>query len=71
MNIGLRPTVEGKKRTIEVNIFDFDKEIYGQYITMHFLEFLRHDVKFSGLEALKIQLKKDKEDTLAYFGRLS
>ncbi|EDM34601.1 bifunctional protein: riboflavin kinase; FAD synthetase [Pedobacter sp. BAL39] len=69
--IGQRPTINGMTRNIEVNIFDFDKEIYGQYITMHFLEFLRHDVKFSGLEALKIQLKKDKEDTLAYFGRLS
>ena len=54
-------------RNIEVNIFDFNKEIYGQYIKMNFMEFLRHDVKFTGLEALKIQLQKDKEDTLAYF----
>jgi riboflavin kinase/FMN adenylyltransferase len=65
--IGQRPTINGMTRNIEVNIFDFNKEIYGQYIKMNFMEFLRHDVKFTGLEALKIQLQKDKEDTLAYF----
>lgn len=67
--IGRRPTINGMTRNIEVNIFDFDKEIYGQYIKMQFLEFLRHDVKFTGLEDLKIQLKKDKEDTLAFFAK--
>ncbi|MBB6274180.1 riboflavin kinase/FMN adenylyltransferase [Pedobacter cryoconitis] len=65
--IGQRPTINGMTRNIEVNIFDFDQEIYGQYIKMNFMEFLRHDVKFTGLEALKLQLQKDKEDTLAYF----
>lgn len=65
--IGQRPTINGMTRNIEVNIFDFDKEIYGQDITMTFLEFLRHDVKFTGLEALKEQLKIDKENTLDYF----
>ncbi|MBB5440007.1 riboflavin kinase/FMN adenylyltransferase [Pedobacter sp. AK017] len=68
--IGQRPTINGMTRNIEVNIFDFDREIYGQGITMTFLQFLRHDVKFTGLEALKIQLQKDKEDTLAYFATL-
>ena len=67
--IGQRPTINGMTRNIEVNIFDFNKEIYGQYIKMNFMEFLRHDVKFTGLEALKIQLQKDKEDTLAYFAQ--
>ena len=67
--IGRRPTINGMTRNIEVNIFDFNQEIYGQYIKMEFLEFLRHDVKFTGLEDLKIQLKKDKEDTLAYFAK--
>jgi riboflavin kinase/FMN adenylyltransferase len=65
--IGQRPTINGMTRNIEVNIFDFDQEIYGQYVTMYFMEFLRHDVKFTGLEALKEQLKKDKEETIAYF----
>lgn len=69
--IGQRPTINGMTRNIEVNIFDFNEEIYGQDIKMNFLKFLRHDVKFTGLEALKIQLQKDKEDTLAYFKSLS
>lgn len=68
--IGQRPTINGMTRNIEVNIFDFNQEIYGQDITMTFLQFLRDDVKFTGLEALKVQLQKDKEDTLAYFSSL-
>jgi len=66
--IGQRPTINGMTRNIEVNIFDFNREIYGQDIKMNFLKFLRHDVKFTGLEALTVQLQKDKEATLAYFG---
>lgn len=68
--IGQRPTINGMTRNIEVNIFDFNREIYGQEIKMNFLEFLRHDVKFTGLEALKEQLHKDKEATLEYFNKL-
>ena len=69
--IGQRPTINGMTRNIEVNIFDFSQEIYGQDITMTFMEFLRHDVKFTGLEALKVQLQQDKEDTLAFFNKMS
>jgi len=65
--IGQRPTINGMTRNIEVNIFDFNQEIYGQDIKMNFLKFLRHDVKFTGLETLTVQLQKDKEATLAYF----
>ncbi|WP_316799974.1 bifunctional riboflavin kinase/FAD synthetase [Pedobacter frigidisoli] len=65
--IGQRPTINGMTRNIEVNIFNFDQEIYGQDIKMNFLKFLRHDVKFTGLEALTVQLQKDKEATLKYF----
>ncbi|KQN32391.1 riboflavin biosynthesis protein RibF [Pedobacter sp. Leaf41] len=65
--IGQRPTINGMTRNIEVNIFDFDQEIYGQDIKMNFLKFLRHDVKFTGLEALTLQLHQDKEATLAFF----
>ena len=68
--IGQRPTINGMTRNIEVNIFDFNQEIYGQDITMTFMEFLRHDVKFTGLEALKLQLQQDKEDTLAFFNKM-
>ena len=65
--IGQRPTINGMTRNIEVNIFDFNREIYGQHIKMNFLKFLRHDVKFTGLETLTQQLHQDKLDTLAFF----
>lgn len=65
--IGQRPTINGMTRNIEVNIFDFSQEIYGQLITMNFLKFLRHDVKFTGLGALKDQLHEDKLATLKFF----
>jgi riboflavin kinase/FMN adenylyltransferase len=65
--IGQRPTINGMTRNIEVNIFDFNQEIYGQTIKMNFLKFLRHDVKFTGLEALTQQLHQDKADTLDFF----
>jgi len=68
--IGQRPTINGMTRNIEVNIFDFNQEIYGQDITMTFMEFLRHDVKFTGLEALQVQLEQDKEDTLEFFKKM-
>lgn len=60
MNIGLRPTIDGKKRVIEVHIFDFDTDIYGQTLRVHVLKQLRNEIKFEGLEALKTQLGIDK-----------
>lgn len=60
MNIGIRPTVDGQKKVIEVNIFDFDQDIYEQYITVMVYEFIRGEVKFNGLDALKDQLHQDK-----------
>jgi riboflavin kinase/FMN adenylyltransferase len=60
MNIGYRPTVGGGSRTIEVNIFDFDQDIYGQRLAVFVRRYLRGEQKFSGLDALKEQLKKDK-----------
>ena len=66
MSIGFRPTVNGKKRVVEVNIFDFDKEIYGHVIRVYVVKYLRSEVKFNGLEALKEQLHKDKVDSLKY-----
>lgn len=61
MNIGVRPTVEGVNRMIEVNIFDFDKDIYGSILTVQIYKRLRSEQKFNGLEELKAQLGKDKE----------
>lgn len=62
--IGTRPTINGITRNIEVNIFDFDTEIYGQQVSMQFLHFVRGDIKFEGLEQLIVQLAKDKETVL-------
>lgn len=61
MYIGNRPTVDGIKRSIEVNIFNFEKEIYGEELKVSFEKLLRLDTKFKDLEALKSQLHKDKE----------
>ena len=62
LNIGVRPTVKGARlRTVEVHIFDFDKSIYGEKISIEFLKYLREEQKFSDLNALKEQLQKDKK----------
>lgn len=66
MSIGFRPTINGKRRVVEVNLFDFSKEIYGQVIRVHVVKYLRSEVRFNGLEELKEQLHKDKEDSLHY-----
>lgn len=64
MSIGFRPTVDGKKRVIEVNIFDFDKEIYDQKLKVFVKKYLREEVKFDGLDALVKQIDQDKVDSL-------
>ncbi|WP_020527160.1 bifunctional riboflavin kinase/FAD synthetase [Flexithrix dorotheae] len=67
LNIGFRPTIAGNlTKRIEVNIFDFDQDIYGEKITLSFVKYLRSEIKFSGIEELKTQLKKDKEEALKY-----
>lgn len=63
MNIGVRPTVDGHKKVIEVHIFDFDQDIYDQTITVQVFEFIRGEQKFDGLDGLKQQLAQDKMHT--------
>ena len=67
--IGHRPTINGMTRNIEVNIFDFDQDIYNKTLQMSSHAFIRHDVKFAGLEELTIQLGRDKESVLSFFNR--
>ncbi|MBL7874745.1 MAG: bifunctional riboflavin kinase/FAD synthetase [Cyclobacteriaceae bacterium] len=62
--IGNRPTVDGSRRSIEVNIFEFDQDIYGETIQLLFIKLLRADSKFNDLESLKNQLQIDKELSL-------
>lgn len=62
--IGNRPTVNGIKKNIEVNIFDFNQDVYGDTLTISFHHLIRHDSKFSDLEGLSKQLALDKIDAL-------
>ena len=64
MNIGHRPTFDKIELRLEVNIFDFDKDIYGQTIQVRFLKRLRDEIKFSGIDELVAQLARDKENAL-------
>lgn len=60
MNIGVRPTIDGTTRVIEVHLFDFQDDIYGEQLHVEVCEYLRAEVKFAGLPALIEQLQKDK-----------
>ena len=66
MNIGTNPTVDGKKRSIEVHFFNFKADIYNTQLKVEFLKRLRSERKFKNLEALKTQLKTDKVNALDY-----
>ncbi len=69
MSIGYNPTVTDKKELrIETNLFDFDKDIYGDMLEILFVKKLRDEQKFDGLEELMQQLHKDKSDTLNALG---
>jgi riboflavin kinase/FMN adenylyltransferase len=64
---GVRPTLsEGLVRAKEVHIFDFNKNIYGEKLTVSFLTKLRDDRKFTSTEELIKQIDKDKEDSLKF-----
>jgi riboflavin kinase/FMN adenylyltransferase len=58
-NIGIRPTVGGTSPVLEVNIFDFKKEIYGKRVKVEFVKKIRDEKKFDSLEDLKKQIAKD------------
>lgn len=65
MSIGTNPTVGGEKRTIEVHLFDFSKDIYGKNIRIFFKQKIRDEKKFESLEALKKAIDADKEKSLS------
>ncbi len=58
--IGTRPVVDGKKLRVEVNLFDFDRNIYGKQICLYLKSWIRDDMNFENLEQLKEKLKQDK-----------
>lgn len=71
MNIGIRPTFEGDKETLEVHILNFDKDIYGQYLQVQFVGRIRSERSFSGVEELKKQLKNDQNEAEKLLKNLS
>ena len=66
MNIGFRPTLDGNHQTIEVHFFDFNKNLYNQYLMIEILYFLRDEEKFDSVEKLILQLKEDQKIALNY-----
>lgn len=65
-NVGTRPTVCGLKRYLEVHLFDFSKEIYGDYLTVIFIKKIRDEQKFDSFAALKKQIQADCESAKIY-----
>ncbi len=59
MNIGLRPTVNGEQRSVEVHLFDWQGDLYGQYLDVNLVKFIRPEKKFDSLDALKNQIQVD------------
>ena len=68
-NFGRRPTFNGKKLLLEVNIFNFNREIYGKELTVQFLAFIRKEIKFKNFNKLKEQVKKDVIVAKSFFNK--
>lgn len=64
VNIGYNPTFDGLGLHVEVNIFDFDENLYGKEIELEMVKKIREEQKFDGIETLKAQLSIDKETSL-------
>ncbi len=68
-NIGTRPTVAGAGITVEPWILDFDGDLYGEYVSLEFVKFLRPERKFDSLEALRAEIQKNAEETRKFFSQ--
>ena len=69
-NVGVRPTVGGKAVFAETNIFDFSGDLYGKWVKVEYLHFIRPEQKFESIEALTAQVNKDIEKAKAYIKSL-
>ncbi len=69
MNIGHRPTIGAKEKSIEVYLFNFDRDIYNKIISIDVVEKIRDEKKFMSIEALKTQLSKDEEHCLTLINK--
>ena len=63
-NVGTRPTVDGRERTVETWLADFDGDLYGRELTVEFHRFLRPERKFPDLEALRRQVEADRKSAM-------
>lgn len=66
-NVGYNPTVNGKQKTVETNLFDFNKSIYGENITTFFFKWIRDERKFPSVEALRDEIARNTVSTKEYF----
>lgn len=66
-NLGLRPTVDGIRPSIEVHLFDWDEELYGRHIDVVLRHFIRPEMKFNGLDELKVQIQQDAQQARNFF----
>ncbi len=66
-NLGMRPTVEGQKRSLEVHWLDFSGDLYGTALRVHFVQRVRDEQKFADVMALKAQIQRDEQTARAYF----
>jgi riboflavin kinase / FMN adenylyltransferase len=72
-NVGYKPTFnkEALRVSVEVNVFNFDRDIYGKQVIVEWHKYLRKEQKFSGINELVTQIEKDKQNAIHYFERLS
>ena len=70
-NVGKRPTLGGTKTLLEVFVFDFDQEIYGENVNVIFRQKCRNEIKFGSFDELKKQIEKDVEKSQGYFKALA
>ncbi len=70
-NIGIKPTLDLENVTIEAHLLDFNQDIYGEAISLHFLARIRNEMRFVSLGSLKYQLENDKIKTLKVLKELN
>lgn len=66
-NVGNRPTVDGTRSLLEVHLFDFQREIYGEHVVVEFAKKLRDEKKYDSFDLLKAQIQQDAEQALQFF----
>ena len=71
MNIGFRPTLDGKYQTIEIHLLDFKDNLYGDKVQIKVLKRLRDEQKFDSIDSLTKQIQKDEKIARTWIDRLT